>query len=65
MTDMTELKNCPFCGESVSMKPWRDKWCFEHSPKSECLFTAADEQLFETETEAITAWNTRSEIHHA
>lgn len=57
---MTELRNCPFCGNDVN----DDEGCFPCSPKYwevRCGNPAcfAHDSVRSTREEAITAWNTR------
>jgi len=60
---MSELKPCPFCGgEAVVMIDGRSgKWTFHHDGKPNCPAAYAHYASYETEAEAIAAWNTRAE----
>lgn len=55
--DVSVLLLCPFCGETPTLAKWCGEWGFAHSNNG-CLLTA-DLYQFDTEAEAITAWNTR------
>ena len=65
---MTELKPCPFCNEPIQLvnRPWINGdagWEIEHmnperTAKDKCPMDMA---CYDTEQEAIEAWNTRHE----
>ena len=63
---MSERKQCPFCGGKPLFTHWGNcgKWCFKHTCKGgngngKRIRIYASE--FETEQEAIEAWNRRAE----
>lgn len=65
---MSELKPCPFCGEPMELRdyPWLDGTpCYEwrhvdvlRATRKRCPIEMAG---YDTEEEAIEAWNTRAE----
>lgn len=57
---MEELKPCPFCGGDVSIKIHDfSNGTRLYTPKCKC--GAGIVRVFDTEAEAIAAWNTRAE----
>jgi len=58
MTD--ELKSCPFCG-SVAEVHYQPFDCAPDMYRVDCFSCGAGVELYDTEEQAITAWNTRHE----
>lgn len=68
MTDnrTTELLPCPFCGVEYTQVRWigfKDKsnGAFDAGYRGECCDCGALTRAYDTEAEAIEAWNTRAE----
>lgn len=64
-TEAQELLPCPFCGgDAKTHGPygWYSQWCISHSCKT--FYTGAQDAFkdYPSETSAITAWNTRSNL---
>lgn len=64
-TGASELKNCPFCGGKAEHKMWL--WGEDKEKKAIWLHyifclscDAMTDNMYRTEAEAITAWNTRT-----
>ena len=62
MTDSKYLKSCPFCGSRVNTT-WNTKYGWQICCENERCFLHEDViffKAFNTEEEAIEAWNRRS-----
>lgn len=65
---MTELKPCPFCGESVVVGKLQYEMGFGIiHPDNDCIWMDTDspcsDNIYDTEEECIKKWNTRNEKH--
>lgn len=61
---MTELKSCPFCaGKAIThqlLSHHKKRWVMRHKKLSWCPLNMAMPEKYETESNLILAWNTRS-----
>lgn len=58
---MEELKPCPFCGGEAKINRIVNTFYQYARYFSSCTRCSAESKMFETEQEAIEAWNTRTE----
>lgn len=63
---MTELKPCPFCGGEYAQVrymggKWQEPSAFGSGYRGECCDCGAMTAAYDTEAEAIAAWNSRVE----
>lgn len=60
MTDTTKLLPCPFCGGKAELNTWGNDRDGCHVAKVICDSCSASADSFETQDQAITAWNRRA-----
>jgi len=54
VSDMKELKRCPFCGGEAKIEGYKIFW-------ATCKECTTETKVFDTKEEAIEAWNRRVE----
>lgn len=60
MTDTTKLLPCPFCGGKAELNTWGNDRDGCHVAKVICDSCSASADSFETQDQAIAAWNRRA-----
>lgn len=60
MTDTTKLLPCPFCGGKAELNTWGNDRDGCHVAKVICDSCSASADSFETQDQAVAAWNWRS-----
>lgn len=55
----TKLLSCPFCGGEARVREFYIGDCYEELTTIDCQVCGVDIGCFETEAEAIEAWNAR------